>query len=268
MQGDDTSYLFGEQTVNTLAGGIYHTGFAIQWGHFVKKDGNGNAALDDVATWLSMLLKDDLAAGHLASGHASLTPASFASAINFQSPEAIMVDGGTGYRDVGDASSLKDHDGTFAMRFTADIPCDGSYQVLSWKDGKTNRACDLSVYPHDGALWATMEDGKGGGTWLKVPDVLITSGKVCDLAVRFDKGGFEIYLNGQKVAADGTFQIGMETNTQGLVIGAGTWGRPPADPTAVWNPFDGKIEGFTHYGRTLNDFEIRDLAQNYALDLP
>ncbi len=90
VQGDGgTSYLFDEATVNTLADGIYHNGFSIQWEHFVNEDGNGNASLADVATWLSLLLKDDLSGGHLTSGPAQVTPASFASAMDLQSPKAI-----------------------------------------------------------------------------------------------------------------------------------------------------------------------------------
>ncbi len=268
VQGDGgTNYTFGEQTVNTLADGIYHTGFAIQWDHFLNEDGNGNASLSDVATWMSLLLKDDLAAGHLASGRAPVAPASFASAIDFQGQKTILVDGGTGYRDLGAPTALKDHDGTFAMRFTADTPDDGSYQVLFSKDGKYNHAGDLSVYLHDGELWATMKDGTGA-TWLQVPDVLINAGQTYDLALSFGKGGLEIYLNGEKVAVDDAFTTGMEANTRGLVVGGGTWGRTSTDPKAVWNAFDGKIEGFTHYNRALNAFEIRGLAQSPALELP
>lgn len=268
VQGDGgSSFLFGEQTVNTLADGIYHAGFSIQWDRFQNEDGNGNASLNDVATWLSLLLKDDLATGHLGSGRAPVLPASFASAIDFQSPKAIVVDGGKGYRDLGGSPALKDLNGTFALRFIADTPDDGSYQVLFSKDGKTNRAGDISVYLHDGELWATMEDGTSG-TWLKVQDHLIKAGQSYDLAVSFGKGGLEIYLNGEKVAANDDFKTGMETNSRGLVVGGGTWGRAASDPTAVWNTFDGKIDGFTHYGRALNAFEIRGLAQSAALELP
>lgn len=44
---------FGKNLINTVADGIYHLGFAIENGRFLNEDGNPNASLNDVASWLN-----------------------------------------------------------------------------------------------------------------------------------------------------------------------------------------------------------------------
>jgi hypothetical protein len=51
--------------VNTVADGIYHLGFTIDSNRLLNEDGNKNAAVSDVATWLNSLLATDLANGSL-----------------------------------------------------------------------------------------------------------------------------------------------------------------------------------------------------------
>lgn len=51
-----TSYLFGEDAVNTILDGIYHIGFETEHGRFLNEDGNANARVEDVAYWLNTLL--------------------------------------------------------------------------------------------------------------------------------------------------------------------------------------------------------------------
>jgi hypothetical protein len=54
--GANTNY-FGRNLVNTVADGIYHLGFEIQGNNFVNEDGDNNASLSDVATWLNYFYK-------------------------------------------------------------------------------------------------------------------------------------------------------------------------------------------------------------------
>ena len=268
VQGDGaTGYLYDERTVDTLADGLYHLGFQIQWDRFVNEDGNGNAALEDAATWLSLLLADDLAAGTLDSGRGPVDPVRFAANIGYRVARDVVVDAGAGQLEAGRPAALRDTDGTFALRFTADTPDDGSYQVLFSKDGSSNVAGDLSVYLHDGQLTVTMQDGTDA-TWLTVGDYRIEAGQSYDLAVSFGRGGLEVFLNGKKVAVDDAWTTGLDGNGRALVIGAGTWGRNASDPDATWNHFDGTIEGFTFYDRALTAFEIAGLAHSAPLDLP
>jgi len=50
--GANTNFL-GRNLVDTVADGIYHLGFAIRNGHVLNEDGNENASLTDLATWLN-----------------------------------------------------------------------------------------------------------------------------------------------------------------------------------------------------------------------
>jgi Ca2+-binding RTX toxin-like protein len=48
-----TTDFFGRNLVDTVGDGIYHLGFEIRDGHFLNEDGDPNASLFDVATWLN-----------------------------------------------------------------------------------------------------------------------------------------------------------------------------------------------------------------------
>ena len=66
--GASTQY-FGKNLVNTVADGIYHMGFEIQGDRFLNEDGDANAKLSDVASWLnffhnqSIVINGDSGAG-------------------------------------------------------------------------------------------------------------------------------------------------------------------------------------------------------------
>ncbi|MCP5268954.1 MAG: hypothetical protein H6943_07945 [Zoogloeaceae bacterium] len=55
--GANTQY-FGKNLVNTVADGIYHLGFEIQGDRFLNEDGNANATLNDVASWLNVFYNE------------------------------------------------------------------------------------------------------------------------------------------------------------------------------------------------------------------
>ena len=53
-----TTAFFGKNLVNTVADGIYHIGFEIVDSRFRNEDGNANATVNDVASWLNYFLAD------------------------------------------------------------------------------------------------------------------------------------------------------------------------------------------------------------------
>ncbi|MDQ5904861.1 MAG: hypothetical protein QG672_2455, partial [Pseudomonadota bacterium] len=57
--GASTNY-FGKNLVNTVADGIYHMGFEIQGDRFLNEDGDANATLSDVSTWLNFFLNESV----------------------------------------------------------------------------------------------------------------------------------------------------------------------------------------------------------------
>ncbi|MGL6211669.1 MAG: LamG-like jellyroll fold domain-containing protein, partial [Paracoccaceae bacterium] len=261
-----THYIYGEKAVDTVADGLYHIGFEIQWGRFANEDGNANATLEEASTWLSLLLADDLADGSLASGRAAVAPATFAGDIAYARGGTVIVEGNLGAIEAGRLPATQSAQGTFALRFAADAPDNGRYQVLFSKDGASNAAGDISVYMYDGQLYVSLQDGSGT-SWLEVP-TQIEAGQTYDLAVSFGPGGLAVYLNGDKVALNIDADAGLAGNMRSLVIGAGTWGRDGSNPTGLSNHFDGTISGFTVYDRALNPFEVKGLATQAPLPDP
>lgn len=72
VKGDGgVTRLFGENAIDTVMDGLYHIAFPIQNGRFLNEDGNANASVSDVATWLNALLAPDLSAGTLANAKAN-----------------------------------------------------------------------------------------------------------------------------------------------------------------------------------------------------
>ena len=66
VQDDGASTrLFDRNAVDTVADGIYHLGFAICDGRVLNEDGNANASLADLSSWLNRLLATDLAGSTL-----------------------------------------------------------------------------------------------------------------------------------------------------------------------------------------------------------
>ena len=57
--GASTNY-FGKNLVNTVADGIYHMGFEIKGDRFLNEDGDANATLSDVSTWLNFFLNESV----------------------------------------------------------------------------------------------------------------------------------------------------------------------------------------------------------------
>lgn len=55
-----TTKLFNQNGVDTVGDGIYHLGFDIKDGYFMNEDGNQNASVTAVTSWLNQLLKTDL----------------------------------------------------------------------------------------------------------------------------------------------------------------------------------------------------------------
>ncbi len=67
--------LFAHNGVNTIADSIYHIGFDIEHGRFVNEDGNPNASVTSVASWINTLLEEDFENGTLVNPDANPMPA-------------------------------------------------------------------------------------------------------------------------------------------------------------------------------------------------
>jgi Ca2+-binding RTX toxin-like protein len=270
VQGDGQSgYLFGERAIDTVGDGLYHLAFDIEWGRFVNEDGDANARLADVADWLTNLLRADIDSGALGSGRGATDPSRFAGDLVYSRMGTLTANGSTGFFDAGARQGFRLDKGTFALGFNANSPDNGDYQVLFSRDGASNQSGDLTVFLHQGHVGVYLQDGRGGGSWMVLRDVVVEAGRDYDLAITFGgPTGLSVFLNGERVATDHDFRLGIDGTGRGLVIGGGTWGRDGANPNVVSNVFDGRITDFRLYDRVLNGFEIRGLSDAAPLDAP
>ena len=234
VQGDGQSNeLFGERAVDTIADGIYHAAFDIRWDRFANEDGNTNARLADVADWLTLLMRDDLDAGRLDSGRGPVSASEFASDLVYRATGPVVGNGATGFVDLGSRAIFRLAEGTISLTLTADAPSNGDYQALFSRDGASNAKGDLSVWMYNGGLYVQMQDGAGGGTWFNIEGVEIAAGQAYDLALSFGgETGLSIFLNGERVATDHDFGIGLDAVSRGPVSAV----RPGAGrgPIRAW----------------------------------
>ena len=251
------AFIFGEEGINTVADGLYHIGFDIQWGRFVNEDGNGNATLADVSDWLSLLLQDDLESGALASGHGVVDPEGLKADRAYVLKKSVTSDGQTGNAEIGHRGALKQDDGTIAFSFTSNDP--EGYHALFSKDGASNKMGDITAYIADGRIIVQVQDG-AEQYWIDAGDYRIEAGRTYDFALSFGKDGLQLYLNGEKVGSDYDITVGLDQNKRALLVGAAGWGRDSSNPHAAWNQFDGEISGFTLYDRALDRFEVAALS--------
>jgi hypothetical protein len=270
VQGDGQSnYLYGEKAIDTIADGIYHAAFGIQWDRFANEDGNANARLADVADWLTHLMAADIAAGRLDSDTPPVTLASLAGDQVYRLAAPVTLNGTNGFVDLGSRPAFRLDEGTISMTFVADSPANGDYQTLFSRDGSTNAKGDLSVWIRNGELFVSMQDGAGGGSWFQVDGVEIEAGLSYDLALTFGgTTGLSVFVNGERVATDHDFDIGLDATARGLVIGGATWGRSGSNPDSVSNVFDGIISEFRIHDRALSLLEIAALGDAAPVEAP
>ena len=99
VQGDGgTSYLFGEDAVNTVMDQIYHIGFPTVGDRFLNEDGDANQRVEVVGDWLNRLLGDG-ASGDTGGGTAAALLGSAAR------PD-VVVQSGLNNRLAADAATL------------------------------------------------------------------------------------------------------------------------------------------------------------------
>ncbi len=155
------------------------------------------------------------------------------------------IDGSDGsYMEAGHHDSLSLVSGTISLKFSLD-KLFGKMALVS-KDLDGNGEGQFTVWAENGQLIVTMEDGSGGREWLRVPDLILDDGQDYALSVSFGEDGLMIWLDGQLVAAEPEFKVGLAANDASLVIG-GTRHWRDADQDA-----DGEMEG------TVSDVMIFD----------
>lgn len=257
-------YIFGDLSVDAVADGVFHIGFAISGDRFENEDGNASQRIAETSDWISLLLAKDLAAGTLSSNRTAVDPASLAPDVVFSRAAAAVGDGSKGGVDLGKLPATNVAEGTIAFDFVANRPDDGDTHVLFSKDGSGNTKGDITAFINDGKLHVLLQDGSRD-YWIKAEGVTIDAGQKYSMAITFGEDGLGLFLNGKRVAAVSDATSGLGSNTRSLVIGAGTWNRDAGRPNQMDSQLDGKVSNFAIYDRILDAFALRAVNTSGAL---
>lgn len=257
-------YIFGDLAVDTVADGVFHSGFKIEGDRFQNEDGDAATRISDASDWISILLAKDLASGALQSGRGPVDAATLKTSVVFSRAAVVTDDGTKGALDLGKPSGTALTAGTIALDFTANHPDDGATHVVFSKDGASNAAGDITAFIRDGELYVILQDGKQD-RWIKAEDVTIEAGRQYSLAVTFGPDGLGLFLDGKRVGADVDAVTGLAANTRSLALGAGTWGRNSSHPSQLDSHLDGKVGNLAVYNRVLDAFELCAINTSGAL---
>lgn len=265
-----TSPLFGENGVNTVADSLYSIGYGIKYNNAVSnRDGGWQAALSDAADWLNLLLEQDLATGSLfTQSQKYAAPSTFAEDIVVATTRPMVGDGQGGFINIAHTSAQALKHATVSFSFTAnDIPAQGQ-SALFTKDARDNgEGGHTALYFNDGELYLRVQS-KDKSHYLKVAERgQFQTGTQYALALVLGDNGIRIFVDGQQVASNLHLKMNWENNAEDIVVGASGGWRKKGAWDGVHSAFDGRIDEFTVYDRTLTFGEIAGLT-GVNIDVP
>ncbi|MEM8789523.1 MAG: G8 domain-containing protein [Pseudomonadota bacterium] len=165
--------------------------------------------------------------------------------------EAVVARSGLSIDARGDVVEIAHSDdlelegGTILMRFTADSPGGKGRDALFSKDAKGNGDGHVTAFIDDGDIVVRFQSDTD--QLELVADADLAAGDSTEIAFVFGDGGAELYLNGALADVDADFTIGLDGNTEDLLIGGNGWGRSDRRPDKISDAFDGEIETFEIY---------------------
>ena len=263
VQGDGAATaLFGKSAVNTVADGIYHIGFEIERGRFVNEDGNANASVSTVATWLNELLRDDLADGGLMNPDllpdaVDLAALKDAEVRSFEGAVDVSKSGGA--LELFDGADLDLDEGTIIVGFTADNAQDRGKDVFFSRDASGYQdGGHLSMWVERGDLNARFQT-ENSQVYLRSKD-LIEDGVDYDVAFTFNGTTAELYLDGMLVDVEASTATWMNADENILLGGSLMYRRDGQD--RIDHLFEGTIDEFYVFDEALNFSQIQAISHS------
>lgn len=243
--------------VNKLALAIYSLGFETRHGGIRDEDGDWVGSLEDAASWLNVLLGDDLAAGTFFNAdQASVDPTLFAQDA-VVAVGAVNVTDANNYVVIDHENDLRLNEGTVAFSFVAE-QADNGFQVMFAKDASGTNDGDMRAYLYEGVLHVKVSmDEKDH--YLKV-ETPIVSGEAHDVAITFNDDGITLWLDGVREAYSDSVDYSM-TNSSDVIVGANNGYQVVGGDEKISNHFQGDINGFAIYNRVLEMGEIGGLSK-------
>ena len=243
--------------LNELGRAIYSLGFGTKHGGIRNPDGDWMGSTEDAASWLNVLLADDLlAATFYNAAQDSVDPGTFAGDI-VASVDAVRVLDDDNYTVITDKASLRQDDGTIAFTFSADQPGD-HFQVLFSKDGSGSNDGDIRAYLYEGELHVKVTTGDKDH-YLKVEQPIMAD-QPHDIAITFENGAVSLWFDGIRQVFRDDIDYDMRNNTSDVIVGANN-GSQKGNDTKIDAHFQGEITGFAIYDRALDQGEVQGLSE-------
>ncbi|MEM9009949.1 MAG: LamG-like jellyroll fold domain-containing protein [Pseudomonadota bacterium] len=181
-----------------------------------------------------------------------------------QKPGVVLQHGGGTFADgsygvIRHTQGQAQAEGTWAFSFTANSPGEG-YQALISKDHSGYKdGGHLTIYIDAwGNLRARLQS-ENHSVELKHSGDKIEAGETYDVALSFDRGQINLFVNGELSDSEAGFASGMRGNSEKAVIGASTRQRWEDDDRLDWF-FDGTIEDILVLDRSIEPVEAILLA--------
>ena len=243
--------------VNDLARAIYSLGFGTKHGGILDPDGDWMGRLEDTASWLNVLLADDLLASSFYNPAQDPVDPSVFAADKVAGVGAVRVLDDDNAITIKNTAALQLDEGTIAFSFSADQPSVG-FQVLFAKDGSGSNDGDMRIYLWKGELYVKISV-TGEDHYLKV-DQPIKADQMHDVAVTFENGAVSLWFDGIRQVMRDDVRYHMRNNDSDVIVGASN-GSQMGGEAKLDGHFQGEITGFAIYDRALEQGEVQGLSQ-------
>lgn len=252
------THLFGRNAVDTVADGLYHIGFDIVNHRFRNEDGNANASVTSVATWLNGLLAEDLADGRFynAAYDPDLVDVAALDAGLVRSLGTLTPDGTGGHVELADGSDLDLGAATVMLRATPDT-LQGTDALFS-RDGRGYQdGGHLTIFRSGNDLRVRIQTDTQSD-WLRAANVF-DEGVEIHIAVSFDGAQAQLFVDGARVDMEETTANWL-TADEDITVGAFAGRQRDAEDNKVRQVFDGAIEDLRIYDSALSAVEIQAVS--------
>ena len=139
--------------------------------------------------------------------------------------------------------------GTLAFSFSVDALA-GTQTLFSKDASEYGDGGHIAAYVNEeGDLYVRIQS-RSESYYFTVEDAIVP-GETYDFALSFGKDGLNVYLDGVMVAQDASVTVGLQLNSEALVIGATSWGSTPGTTDKIYNHLNGEISDFVIYDTRL-----------------
>ncbi len=162
------------------------------------------------------------------------------------------------YLEIQHSDTLALANGTFALTFNADT-VNGTRALFSKDARGYGEGGHITAYVQEGVLRVVFQSDEAT-KYVKVNDLKVEEGRDYHVSFSFGEDGLKVYVDGDLRAAEPTFKVTLEENTESLIVGAAGWSRSEGKDYINSN-FDGTITDVMVFGEQLAPGQMARLAE-------